>query len=468
MVESDGPRAPAIDVTDATESPGVAMHALARRLFPITRSITGDGVRETLRILGEHIPLEIHEVPTGTRALDWTVPPEWNIRDAYILDEHGDRIVDFQQNNLHVVGYSAPIDATLSLAELQPHLHSLVDQPTAIPYITSYYERRWGFCLSHAQRERLQDGQYRVVIDSELKDGSLTYGELIIPGETPSEVFLSTYVCHPSMANNELSGPVVTTWLAKWIASRPRRYTYRLVFIPETIGSLVYLSRHVDTLRANVVAGFNVTCVGDDRAYSFLPSRYGGTLADRVALHTLKVRHPDFVHYSFLDRGSDERQYCSPGVDLPVVSVMRTKYREYPEYHTSLDDLTVVTPAGLEGGYTILRECLEILEGNRTYRSTSLGEPHLGGRGLYPTLGTTSSYEAVRTTMDLLAYADGTNDLVGIADITGMPVEELRRGAEQLVEHGLLAEVPGRALPVPTAATVDRPQERVNHDQAME
>ncbi len=293
------------------------------------------------------------------------------------------------------------------------------------------------------------------MIDSELKDGSLTYGELVIPGATPSEVFLSTYVCHPSMANNELSGPVVTTWLAKWIASRPRHYTYRLVFIPETIGSLVYLSRHLDTLKANVVAGFNVTCVGDDRAYSFLPSRNGGTLADRVALHTLKARHPDFVRYSFLDRGSDERQYCSPGIDLPVVSVMRTKYHEYPEYHTSLDDLTVVTPAGLEGGYAILRDCLEVLEGNRTYRSTSLGEPHLGGRGLYPTLGTTSSYGAVRTTMDLLAYADGTHDLVGIGDIIGVPVMELQRVAEQLVEHGLLEEVPEPRLPVPTAATAD-------------
>jgi aminopeptidase-like protein len=453
MDESDGPRPDPDGGADTGPSPGMAMHELARRLFPITRSITGDGVRETLRILAELLPLEIHEVPTGTRAFDWTVPPEWNIRDAYILDEYGDRIVDFLQSNLHVVGYSVPVDATMSLAELQPHLHSLEDQPTAIPYVTSYYERRWGFCLPHAQRERLQDGQYRVVIDSELKDGSLTYGEVIIPGATTSEVFLSTYVCHPSMANNELSGPVVTTWLAKWIASRPRRYTYRLVFIPETIGSLVYLSRHLDSLKANVIAGFNVTCIGDDRAYSFLPSRYGGTLADRVALHTLKARHPDFVRYSFLDRGSDERQYCSPGIDLPVVSVMRTKYHEYPEYHTSLDDLAVVTPAGLEGGYTILRDCLEVLEANRTYRSTSLGEPHLGGRGLYPTLGTTSSYRAVRTTMDLLAYADGTNDLVGIGDLIGVPVMELKRVAEQLVGHGLLAEVPGPRLPVPTAAT---------------
>ena len=207
MDESDGPGANSDDVADAGESPGAAMHELARRLFPLTRSITGDGVRETLRVLGEHLPLEIHEVPTGTRAFDWTVPPEWSIRDAYILDEHGDRVVDFQQNNLHVVGYSIPVDATMSLAELQPHLHSRVDQPTAIPYVTSYYERRWGFCLSHDQRQRLQDGLYRVVIDSELKDGSLTYGELIIPGATSSEVFLSTYVCHPSMANNELSGP---------------------------------------------------------------------------------------------------------------------------------------------------------------------------------------------------------------------------------------------------------------------
>ena len=443
MGDSDAPGADATAVADGSASPGAAMHELVRRLFPIARSITGDGVRETLRILGEHVPLEIHEVPTGTRAFDWTVPPEWSIRDAYILDEAGDRIVDFRRSNLHVVGYSVPVDTTLSLAELQPHLHSLADQPSAIPYVTSYYERRWGFCLSHEQRLRLRDGRYRVVIDSELKEGSLTYGELVIPGATASEVFLSTYVCHPSLANNELSGPVVATWLAKWIAGRPRRYTYRLVFIPETIGSLVYLSRHLDALKANVVAGFNLTCVGDDRAYSFLPSRMGDTLADRVALHVLRARHPDFVRYSFLDRGSDERQYCSPGVDLPVVSVMRSKYHEYPEYHTSLDDLTVVTPAGLEGAYAALRDCLEVLEANRTYRATTLGEPHLGGRGLYPTLGTRSSSAAVRTTMDLLAYADGAHDLVAIGDLIGVPVMDLQPVAEQLVTHGLLTEVPG-------------------------
>jgi aminopeptidase-like protein len=427
---------------ETSEICGPAMHELAARLFPICRSITGDGLRETLRIIQEHIPLTIHEVPSGTRVFDWTIPPEWNIRDAYILDEAGERIVDLSKNNLHVVGYSVPVDTTVSLAELQEHLHSLENQPEAIPYVTSYYERRWGFCLSHRQRQTLKDGNYHVVIDSELKEGSLTYGELIIPGASSQEVFLSTYVCHPSLANNELSGPVVTTWLAKWIAGKPRHYTYRLVFIPETIGSLTYLSSHLEELRANTVAGFNVTCVGDERAFSYLPSRYGGTLADRVALNILAAKHPGFIRYSYLDRASDERQYCSPGVDLPVVSVMRSKYQEYPEYHTSLDDLLLVTPAGLEGGFSVLRECLELLENNRVYRVTCLGEPHLGGRGLYPTLGTRDSFRQVRAMMDLLAYADGTNDLTGISDIIGVSVADLYPLVEKLVEQGLLAEVP--------------------------
>jgi aminopeptidase-like protein len=422
---------------------GAAMHRLAAELFPICRSITGDGVRQTLAMLGRRVPLTLSEVPSGTRAFDWTVPPEWNVRDACILDESGERVVDFRRNNLHLVGYSAPVDVTLPLAELQDHLHSLEDQPEAIPYITSYYREQWGFCLSHIDRLALREGTYRAVVDSTLAPGSLTYAELLIPGETEAEVFLSTYICHPSMANNELSGPVVTTFLADWLLSAPRRYTYRLVFVPETIGALTYLSRNLDVLKARVVAGFNVTCVGDDRAYSYLPSRAGDTLADRVALKVLRDEHPDFVAYSYLDRGSDERQYCSPGVDLPVASVMRTKYREYPEYHTSLDDLELVTPAGLQGGFDALRSCLELIERNRTYRTTCLGEPQLGRRGLYPSLGTKETHAAVSAMLDLLAYADGTRDLIAISDAIRVPVAELYRLADTLMREGLLVEEPG-------------------------
>jgi aminopeptidase-like protein len=428
-----------------TQNLGVEMHGWARDLFPICRSLTGDGVRETLAYLGRLVPnLTVHEVPSGTQAFDWTVPDEWNIRGAYIEDEHGNRIVDFARSNLHVVGYSTPVDEWMTLAELQPHLHSLPEQPGAIPYVTSYYVRRWGFCLPHAQRESLPDGRYHVVIDSTLAPGSLTYGEVILPGAEKKEVLLSTYICHPSMANNELSGPVVTSALARWIASMPeRRFTYRIVFVPETIGAIVYISRHLEELRKNVVAGYVVTCVGDDRAYSLLRSRAANSIADRAAKLVLDRHAPDHVEYSYLDRGSDERQYCSPGVDLPVASIMRTRYNSYPEYHTSLDDLTLVTPTGLEGGFVALSKTIRLIEHNHVYQTTTPCEPQLGKRGLYPTLSTRGAGYAVRAMTNVLAYSDGTRDLVDLASFIGISADEAIETADKLVSAGLLRVVDG-------------------------
>lgn len=427
----------------ADERDGRLMHDLARRLFPINRSLTGDGVRETLAVLREHLPeLEVHEIPSGTECLDWTVPPEWNIRSGRLIGPDGRAVVDFADNNLHVVGYSVPVDRELELEELQAHLHSLPDQPEAIPYVTSYYKERWGFCLRHADREKLEPGRYRAVIDADLKPGHLSYGELVIPGDTEEELFFSTYICHPSMANNELSGPVVAARLAEWVAALPsRRYTYRFVFIPETIGSIVYLDRNLDKLKRNVVAGYNITCIGDERCYSYLPSRYGTTISDAVATHVLRHLVGDFKRYSFLDRGSDERQYCAPGADLPIASVMRSKYGEYPEYHTSLDDLDFVTPAGLQGGLEALKHCVRIIEDNRTYRTTVLGEPQMGRRGLYTTLGGKNGDRIIRLRVDILAYADGTNDVVDLARILDQPAWTLAPLIEELKACGLLEEV---------------------------
>ena len=421
---------------------GREMHALCRKLFPICRSITGDGFRQSLSILKTHIPnLKVIEVPSGTKCFDWEVPREWNINDAYILDPDGNRICDFKKSNLHVIGYSIPVKKTVSLDELQEHLYSLPKQPEAIPYVTSYYQERWGFCITHKQRAHLKQGEYKVVVDSELKDGSLTYGELIIPGQSSQEIFFSTYLCHPSMANNELAGPVVTTFLAKRLSDRSNRFTYRIIFIPETIGSIVYLSQNLSEMKKNIVAGFNVSCMGDDKSYSYLSSRQGNTLADRAASHTLKHMHPDYLSYSFLERGSDERQYCSPGIDLPVCSLMRTKYECYPEYHTSLDDLNFVTSAGLYGGYEVLRKCIEVIENNETLRATVLCEPKLSKRGLYPTISTKGSDHRVKDMLNLLAYSDGNSDLLRIAEIINVPLWEMSETINKLKHAGLLEEV---------------------------
>jgi len=334
---------------------GQQMYKWAVDLFPINRSITGNGVRQTLNYIKDIIPeIKIFEVATGTKCFDWTIPKEWNCKEAYIIDPDGNKICDFSKNNLHLVGYSIPVNFEIEYEELVKHLYYLENKPTAIPYITSYYSERWGFCLSFEEFSKLKQGKYKVKIDSELKDGNLTYGEVKIEGKEKEEIFLSTYVCHPSMANNELSGPVVTTALIRFIKSiKNRRYSYRIVFIPETIGSITYLSRNLTEMKKRIIAGFNITTIGDNRDYSYIPTKYGNTLTDKVAKHILKnIKH---TKYSFLNRGSDERQYCSAGVNLPIATICRTKYGIYPEYHTSLDNLSVISPDGLWGDMTRLR-----------------------------------------------------------------------------------------------------------------
>jgi len=396
-------------------------------------------VRESLRILREIVPqLTIHEVPSGTDVFDWRIPKEWNIQDAYIEDMSGNRVISFSDNNLYVMGYSAPIDKIVERDELLKMVYTQPDQPDVIPYVTSYYKERSGFCMSESQKQSLDKESYHIVIDSELNDGSLTYGEILIPGESEEEIFLSTYICHPSMANNEISGPCVAIYLAKWLLEQPRRYSYRIIFIPETIGSITYLSRNLDAMKKNVIAGFNISCVGDDRAYSYIASRYGGTLADRVAKNVLHFHAPDYVSYSFLARGSDERQYNAPGVDLPICSICRTKYGEYSEYHTSADNLELISPDGLSGAFDVYRKCIETLEGNYVYKIKCFCEPQLGKRGLYPTVSKKGQYDEVKTMMDFIAYADGTNDLIAISDIIGVPVYKLAVIVDKLNDAGLI------------------------------
>lgn len=416
---------------------------LCRELYPINRSLTGDGVRESLKILQKRIPIQMHEVPSGTKVFDWTIPQEWNITAAYIIDlKSGRKIVDFNNCNLHIVGYSIPTNVTLNWEELEKHLFTIEEQPTAIPYITSFYKSFWGFCIDYNSYQQIdRTSSFHVVIESELKDGTLTYADLIIPGDTTEEVFISTYICHPSMVNNELSGPVVATFLAEWILKKPRRkYTYRFVFIPETIGSLTYLHYHLPTLQSRVIGGYNISCVGDERNFSYLPSRYGNTLSDKISLHVLH-HSTSFMKYSFLDKGSDERQYCAPGVDLPICSILRTKFGEYPEYHTSLDNFDVVTEDGLTGSLDIYKKCIDLFELNFKPKVKVLGEPQLGKRGLYPTISTKETGSLVKSMMNFIAYSDGTNDLIDICNIIGIPYWETASFLSPLLEKDVLEAV---------------------------
>jgi len=420
---------------------GNEIHNFAKKLWPINRSITGKGVRTTLDLIKQHLPgLEVKAIPSGTEVFDWKVPKEWHAEEAFIITPSGEKICDFKVNNLHLLGYSTSVEGSMGLEELKEHLYTLPEQPEAIPYITSYYKERWGFCLSQNQYDQLEDGEYRVKIEAKHFDGVLNYAELVLPGESDEEVFLSTYICHPSLANNELSGPTVVTYLAKWLSELSnRRYTYRIVFIPETIGSIAYLSRNHKKMKEKTIAGFNVSCVGDDRAYSYLPSRNGNTLSDDIAKHVLSHIDSNYKAYTWLDRGSDERQYCAPGIDLPIASIMRTKYGQYPEYHTSLDDLeNVVTPSGLDGGYWAIRKAIEAIERNKKYCVTVFGEPQMGKRGLYPTLSTKKSGEQVRLMMNLISLCDGENSLLQIAETLNTPIWELYELIDTLVEHKLL------------------------------
>jgi aminopeptidase-like protein len=415
--------------------------SLAKTLWPIPRSLTGKGVQETLHILKQHLPeLKIFEVPSGTKCFDWVVPDEWNISEAYIITPTGEKICDFLINNLNIVGYSEPIERTLNFNELNEHLHSLSDQPDAIPYVTSYYSLRWGFCIKHSERLLLSPiGDYKVVIRGTLAPGKMHYAELIIPGKLKEEILISTYVCHPSLANNELSGPCVTTYVCKWLQNlKKRKYTYRIVFVPETIGSIYYISKNLKDLQKKTKAGFVLTCIGDNRTYSYLESPNANTIADKVAIHALKHKDPNFKTYSFMERGSDERQFASPKVNLPVVSIMRSKYGTYPEYHTSLDNFDLVTAEGLEGGYDVVIKCLEILEKNRIVENVFYCEPQLGKRGLYPTLSTVGHGNQARIRINIIALCDGHNDLLTIANKLNIDFYEVEKVVSLLEINNVL------------------------------
>ncbi|HXG03315.1 MAG TPA: DUF4910 domain-containing protein [Candidatus Binatia bacterium] len=416
------------------------MHRFMTELYPICRSLTGDGVRETLRRIQKHVPLTVHEVPSGTPVLDWTVPKEWTIRDAWVADARGRRVIDFQRCNLHVVGYSVPVRATLSLRELRPHLHTLPDRPHWIPYRTSYWEPRWGFCLPHAVLESLDEGPYEVVIDSTLEDGHLTYGECLLPGEEPEEVLISAHVCHPSLANDNLSGIAVAAFLARALADERRRYSYRFLFAPGTIGAITWLARN-ETVVPRIRAGLVVVCVGDPGHLTWKKTRRGDTELDRAVTHVL--RHSGRPHeiVDFFPYGYDERQYGSPGFDLAVGSLSRTPHARFPQYHTSADDLDFVRPECLADSFAVYRAVLGVLDNNRTYRNLHpKGEPQLGRRGLYRSLG--GHLDAAGREMAMLwvlNLSDGRWSLLDIAERSGLPFTTVRAAADLLLAHGLLA-----------------------------
>jgi aminopeptidase-like protein len=421
---------------------GRDMLALIRELFPICRSITGNGLRRSLAKLGELFPLATHEVATGTEVFDWIVPREWNISDAYIKDAAGRRVVDFQQNNLHVVNYSAPVSARMSLSELKPHLHSLPEHPDWIPYRTTYYAESWGFCLSQRQLESLSDGEYEVVIDSTLEDGALTYGECVLPGQIEDEFLISVHICHPSLCNDNLSGVAVAATLAKVLASTSHRYTYRFLFVPGTIGPIAWLSRNHDAAQ-RVKHGLVLACLGDRGGINYKRSRRLSADIDRAVEQVLRAKGEPFEIRNFSPYGYDERQYCSPGFNLPVGSFRRTPHGEYAEYHTSADNLEFVSATYLADSLTTLLEIVDLIENDLRFINLSpMGEPQLGRRGLIPSVGGKAAKAEQLALLWVLNLSDGRTSVLDIAERSGLSFNQIRGAIEALTACGLLDRAP--------------------------
>ncbi|MDC1522381.1 DUF4910 domain-containing protein [Planktomarina temperata] len=435
------------DYSDKVKPPinaGSFMVNLMRELYDFPRSLTGQGVIDTLSVITREMPeLQIHSVKSGTTIYDWEVPNEWNVNEAWIRDPQGNIVCDFRDNCLHLVGYSMSINGTFGLHELQSHLYSRDDLPSAVPYVTSYYKDTWGFCISDSLRKTLVEGPYEIKIDVDKKPGLMHFADLVLPGNEKNEILLSTYICHPNMANNELSGITLAISLYKYLSSLPtRRYTYRFVFVPETIGALTYLSKNLEHLKSATVAGFVLTCVGDERTYSYLPSRRDGTLADRVALAVLNNDIGTFDTYTWFDRGSDERQYCAPNVDLPICSIMRSKYGTYPEYHTSLDNIgNVVSEKGLQGSYDIYVNIINLLEANFFYKGTMFGEPFLSKRDLFPNRGVGSVDSTTRNILNFLSICDGEADLISLSQKLKIQTPEILKIVQIALNENLIERI---------------------------
>ena len=441
----DSPR-PVFDRVPRPENMGQEIHDFIAELFPIPRSITGDGVRETLRRIGERIPLQIHEVPSGTKVLDWTVPKEWNIRGASLKTSAGDKILDFADCNLHVVYSSAPIDATMPLAELRPRLYSLPDHPDWVPYRYSHYGNSWGFCLSHRQLEALPDGDYHVHIDTTLSDGSLTYGECVIQGRSDEEVLVSCHICHPALANDNLSGVAVAVALAGHLRGLDLTYTYRFIFVPSLIGAITWLARNESGL-GRIRAGLVLSCLGDPGSPTYKKSRHGDREIDRAAAHVLGVSGDPFDVVDFSPYGYDERQFNSPGFDLPVGLLMRTPFERFAEYHTSADNLDFVRPGALADSFHKCLSILHVLDNNRILINQSpKGEPQLGRRGLYREVSGQSDEKLEELPLLwVLNLCDGSHSLLDIAERSGLAFARIKRAADALQRVGLLKE--GAAAP---------------------